>query len=118
MAEKINCPAPLPEDQVFPLLEKMLFPAPYEVPEKTAKKVAQGAKKSLHRRRTPDATSGSETSSSSADDDDEEEEENDSPPEAGRKKRAASTSPEAKAPKRVKGSLADNSAWDGDSSPE
>ena len=116
MAEEINCPAPLPKDQGFPLLEKMLFPAPYEVPEKTS--AAQGAKKSLRRRRTPDVTSGSETSSSSTDDDDEGEEENDSPPEAGRKKRAAPTSPEAEAPKRVKGSLADNSAWDVDSSPE
>lgn len=118
MAEEINCPAPLPEDQEFPLLEKMLFPAPYEVPEKTAKKAAQGAKKGLRRRSTPDETSEGETSSSSADDGDEEEEENDSPPEAGRKKRAAPTSPEAEAPKRVKGSLADNSAWDVDSSPE
>ena len=118
MAEEINCPAPLPEDQEFPLLEKMLFPAPYEVPEKTAKKAAQGAKKGLRRRSTPDVTSGSETSSSSADDNDEEEEENDSPPEAGRKKRAAPTSLEAEAPKRVKGSLVDNSAWDVDSSPE
>ena len=118
MAEKINCPAPLPEDQVFPLLEKMLFPAPYEVPEKTAKKAAQGAKKGLRRRSTPDVMSGSETSSSSADDNDEEEEESDSRPEVGRKKRAPPTSPEAKTPKRVKGSLADNSAWDVNSSPE
>ena len=63
-------------------------------------------------------TSEDETSSSSADDDDKEEEENDSPPEVGKKKRAAPTNLEAKAPKRVKGSLADNSAWDVDSSPE
>ena len=40
IAEGINCSAPLPEDQEFPLLTKMLFPAPYEVPEKTAKKAA------------------------------------------------------------------------------
>ena len=59
-----------------------------------------------------------ETSSSSADDDNEEEEESDSPPKVGRKKRVAPTSPEAKASKRVKGSLADNLAWDVDSSPE
>ena len=118
MAEKINCLAPLPEDQGFPLLEKILVPAPYEVPEKTSKKAAQGAKKNLRRRSTPDEMSESETSSSSADDSDEEEEENDAPPEAGRKKRAAPTSPEAEVTKRVKGSLADNSAWDIDSSPE
>ena len=96
----------------------MLFPAPYEVPEKTAKKAAKGAKKGLRRKGAPDVTSESETSSSSADNDDEEEEENDSPPEVGRKKRAAHTNPEAKTSKRVKGSLAHNSAWDVDSSPE
>ena len=118
MAEEINCPAPLPEDQEFPLLEKMLFPAPYEVPEKTAKKAAQGAKKGLRRKGAPDATSESETSSPTADNDDEEEEENDSPPEVGRKKRAAPADLEAKAPKRVRGSHADNSVWDVDSSPE
>lgn len=118
MAEEINCPTPLPEDQEFPLLEKMLFPAPYEVPEKTAKKAAQGAKKSPRRKSTPDVTSRSETSSSSADDDDEEEEENDSPPEVGRRKRAPPTSPGAKTPKRVRGSLTDNSVWDVDSSLE
>ena len=118
MAEEINCPAPLPEDQEFPLLEKMLFPAPYEVPEKTAKKATQGAKKGLRRRSTSDETSGSEASSSSADDDDEEEEENDSPPEVGRKKRATPADREAKVPKRVRGSHADNSVWDVDSSLE
>ena len=118
MAKRINCPAPLPKDQEFQLLVKMLFPAPYEVPEKTAKKAAQGAQKGLHRRSIPDETSGSETSSSSTNDGDEEEEENDSPLEVGRKKRAAPTSPKAKAPKRVKGSLVDNSAWDVNNSPE
>ena len=95
----------------------MLFPAPYEVPEKTAKKGAKGAKKGPRRKGAPDMTSEEETSSSSTNDD-EEGEEDDSPPEVGKKKRAAPTSPEAKAPKRVKGSLADNSAWDVDSSPE
>lgn len=42
VAEGINCPAPLPEDQEFPLLTRMLFSAPYEVLEKTAKKAAKG----------------------------------------------------------------------------
>nr|XP_045084079.1 uncharacterized protein LOC120963971 [Aegilops tauschii subsp. strangulata] len=118
VAEEINCPAPLPEDQGFPLLEKMLFPAPYEVPEKAAKKVAKGVKKGPRRKSTPDVMSGRETSSSSADDDNGEEEENDSPPDVGRKKRAAPTSPGVKTPKRVRGSLVDNSVWDVDSSPE
>ena len=79
----------------------MLFPAPYEVPEKTAKKAAQGAKKGPRRKSTPDMTSRSKTSSPSADDDDEEEEENDSTPEVGRRKRAAPTNPGAKTPKRL-----------------
>ena len=42
MAERINCPAPLPEDPEVPLLAKMLVPAPYLVPENKAKKKARG----------------------------------------------------------------------------
>ena len=42
IAEQIDCPALLPEDPESPLLTKMLFPAPYEVPEKNAKKTAAG----------------------------------------------------------------------------
>ena len=83
------------------------------------KKAAKGAKKGPRRKGALDVISEDETHSSSADDDDEEEEEeDDSPPAVGRKKRAAPTSPEEKAPKRVKGSLADNYAWDVDSSLE
>ena len=52
------------------------------------------------------------------DDTDEEEEESDSPPDGSRKKRAASATLEAEAPKRGKGSLTDNSAWDVEDSPE
>ena len=37
----IYCPAPLPKEPVGPLLTKMLFPAPYEVPDKKAKKKAK-----------------------------------------------------------------------------
>ena len=59
-----------------------------------------------------------ENHSSAAEDDDDEEEESSSPPEGGRKKRAASTNLEAEAPKSGKGPVADNSAWDVDSSPE
>ena len=83
-----------------------------------AKKAAEGAKKGPRQKGVPDVMSKDETSPLSTDDDDEEEEESDSPPEVERKNRAAPKSPEAKAPKRVKGSLADNSAWDVDSSPE
>ena len=66
VAEQIDYPAPLPKEEEFPLLTKMLFPAPYDVPEKTAKKgpCQKGA---------PDMSSEDETSSSSDDDDEEEE---------------------------------------------
>ena len=46
LAEKIDCPAPLPEDPASALLTEMLFPAPYEVPEKKAKKKATGTRNS------------------------------------------------------------------------
>ena len=38
-AERIRCPAPLPEDPAIPLLTRMLVPAPYQAPEKKAKKI-------------------------------------------------------------------------------
>nr|XP_020200177.1 uncharacterized protein LOC109786000 [Aegilops tauschii subsp. strangulata] len=85
------------------------------VSEKTAKKAAKGARRVPRRKGASDVMFEEETRSSSAEDEDEEEEEeDDSPPEVGRKKRAASTNLEAKAPKRGKGSLTDNStpAWD------
>ena len=88
------------------------------MPEKKAKKTAKGARSGPHQKSSSDVTSEDETHSSAAEDDDDEEEESDSPPERGRKKRGASTNLEAKAPKWRKGSLADNSAWDVDSSPE
>ena len=49
-AERIDCPAPLPEDPATALLTEMLVPAPYEVPEKKAKKKAVGTRKSLRRK--------------------------------------------------------------------
>ena len=64
-------------------------------------------------------SSEDETDSSVAEDDNEEEEEGGFPLEGGGKtKREASMNLEAKAPKRGKGSLAGNSAWDVESSPE
>ena len=63
-------------------------------------------------------SSEDKTHSSAAEDDDEEEEESTSPLDGGRKKRATSTNLDAEAPKRGKGPLADNSAWDVDSSLE
>ena len=97
----------------------MLVPAPYQAPEKKAKKKAKGVRSGPRRKGASDVSSEDKTHSSAAEDDDEEEEEEStSPPDGGRKKRAASTNLEAEAPKRGKGPLADNSAWDVDSSPE
>ena len=94
----------------------MLFPAPYDVPEKKVKTTAKGTRSGLRRRSTLVISSDDEIDPSVTDDDDEEG--GDSPPTGGREKREASTSLEAEAPKRGRGSLADNSVWDVDSSPE
>ena len=122
-AKRIQCLAPLSEEPGIPCLAKMLVPAPYKAPEKKAKKKAKGAKSGLRRKGTSDVTSeDDETHSSVPEDNDEEEEEeeeeNNPPPEERRKKRAASTNLEAGTPKRGKGALAVNTAWDVDSSPE
>jgi hypothetical protein len=117
-AERIKCSAPLPEEPAIPLLMKMLVPAPYQALEKKAKKKAKETRSGLRRKGTSAATSEDAETHSSAAEDDEEEEESNSPPEGGRKKRAASINLEAEASKKGKVSLADNSAWDVDSSPE
>jgi hypothetical protein len=117
-AERIKCPAPLPEEPAIPFLTNMLVPAPYQAPEKKAKKKARETRSGLRRKGTLDVMSEDAESHSSAAEDDKEEEERDSPPEGGRKKRAASANLEAEASKKGKVSLADTSAWDVDSSPE
>lgn len=118
IAEQINCLDPLPKDKETPLLTKILYPTPYDVPEKKAKKTAKGSRSGHRRKGASDMSSEDESGSSVAEDDGEEEEESGFPLEGGKKKREASTNLEAKAPKRGKGSLADNSAWDVESSPE
>ena len=117
-AERIHSSAPLPEEPVIPLLAKMLVPAPYQPPEKKAKKKAKGAKGGPHRKGASDVTSEDEVTLSSTTEDEEEEEENNPPPHEGKKKRVASTNLEAETSKKGKGSLADNSAWDVDSTLE
>lgn len=47
LAERIDCLALLPEDPKSELLMRMLFLAPYEVPEKKAKKTTAGTRKGL-----------------------------------------------------------------------
>ena len=94
----------------------MLFPVPYDVPEKKVKTTAKGTRSGLRRGNTLVVSSDDETVPSAPDDGDEEG--GDSPPAGGRKKREASTSLEAEAAKRGRGSHADNSVWDVDSRPE
>ena len=97
----------------------MLVPAPYQAPEKKAKKKGLEARSGLHHKGISDATSeDAKTHSSPATEDDDEEEESNSPPEGGRKKRAASTRLETEASKRGRASLADDTASDTDSSSE
>ena len=77
--EQIDCPALLPEGPETPLLTKMLFPAPYEVPEKKA----QGTRDGLRRKGASDTASEDTEDRSSITEDgveDEEEEEKVRPP--------------------------------------
>ena len=69
----------LPEDPEIPLLTKMLVPAPYQAPEKKAKKKAKGSRGGLRRKGASDVTSeDAKTHSSIAEDDEEEVEEEES----------------------------------------
>ena len=55
--ERIDCPAPLPEDPATALLTEMLVPAPYKGPEKKADKKAPGILKGLRRKVAPEGSS-------------------------------------------------------------
>ena len=69
-AERIQCPALLPENPTIPLLMKMLVPAPYQAPEKKAKKKAKEIRSGLRRKGCSDVTSeDAETHSSHIEDD-------------------------------------------------
>ena len=54
---QINCLVPLPKDTADALLMEMLVPAPYEAPEKKAKKKATGTRKGLRRKVLSDSSS-------------------------------------------------------------
>ena len=90
-AKQLISPAPMPEDPVDARLAGLLVPAPHVVPEKKAKKVATGTRKSSRNQVSDD-----EADSSPED----EEEEEDSLPEEGEKKRKASPIGEAEGSKR------------------
>ena len=98
-AERIDCPAPLPEDPATALLTEMLVPAPYEVPEKKAKKKATGTRKGLRCKVVSDSSS-EDTEVHSSNDNEEEEEENPLPQTEGEKKRKAAPSGEAEGSKK------------------
>ena len=83
--ERIDCPAPLPEDPARALLTEMLVPAPYEAPEKKAKKKAAGTRKGLRRKVVSDSSSDNTEAPSSHEN--EEEEEESSPPSRGRQEK-------------------------------
>ena len=110
IAEQIDCPAPLPEDLETPLLTKMLFLAPYEVPEKKAKKAAKGTRDGLRRKGASNVTSEDAETHSSTEDDEGVEEKTRSPLTGGKEKRKASIYGEAEAFKKGKISLPDYSA--------
>ena len=90
-AKQLISPAPMPEDPENARLAGLLVPAPHVVPEKKAKKVAAGTRKSPRNQASDD-----EAYSSPED----EEEEEYSLPEEGEKKRKASPIGEAEGSKR------------------
>ena len=81
-AEQLICPAPMPEDPVDARLAGLLVPAPLVVPEKKAKKVATGTRKSSRFQVSDDSEADSSPEG--------EEEEEDSLPEEGERKRKVS----------------------------
>ena len=109
-AEQIHCSAPLPKDPAIPLLTRMLAPAPYQAPEKKAKK----AKSGLRRKGASDVVSEDTETHSSPKEDEGEEEESNSPLKGGNKKRGASADLEVEASKKGRISLTDDSESDAD----
>ena len=105
MAERIDCPTPLPEDLATALLMKMLTLAPYKVPEKTKK--AKGTRKSSRRQASLDSPSDDSAAHSSPED--EEEEEDAPPPTGGDRKRKAAPTGEARGSKKGRTLLSDSS---------
>ena len=74
IAERVDCPAPLPEGPADALLMEMLVPAPYKVPEKKAEKKAPRIRKGLRRKVVPEASSEDDEAHSSHEGEEEEEE--------------------------------------------
>ena len=100
-AERIRCPAPLPEGPADARLAKLLVPAPYVVPEKKATKRATGTRKSARCQEVSDSSPDNPEAPSSREDE-EEEEETSPPPAGGEKKRKAALFEEAGGSKKGK----------------
>ena len=98
-AKLLISPAPMPEDPANARLTGLLVPAPHVVPEKKAKKVATGTRKSSRNQASDDDEDSSP-----------EDEEEDSLPEEGEKKRKASPIGGAEGSKRGRTIPPDNSA--------
>lgn len=90
----------------------MLLPAPYQAPEKKAKKKIKEAKGGLRRKGASDVVSEDTETLSSHDEDEDEEEEINSPLKGGNKKRASSVDLDAEASKKGKNTLMDDSETD------
>ena len=115
--ERIQYPAPLPEELAGPLLTKMLVPAPYKAPKKEASKQVKKTRSGLHCHEALDTRSEGSSNAPSSEDEEEEAEE-DEPRSAGGKKRATSPSLEAESPKRRRGSPPEASTPAADNGPE
>ena len=89
----------MPEDPATALLTEMLVPAPYEAPEKKAKKKAAGTRKGLRRKVVSDSSSDN-TEAPSSHENEEEEEESPPPPAGGDKKRKDVPTGEAEGSKK------------------
>ena len=100
-AEQIIFPAPMPENPVGARLAGLLVPAPHVVPEKKAKKVDTGTRKSSRNQASDDEADSSPEN---------EEEEEDSLLEGGVRKRKASPTGEAEGSKRGRTIPPDSSA--------
>ena len=87
IAERIDCPDPLPKGPADDLLTEMLVPTPYKAPEKKAEKKAPGIRKGLRRKVIPDASSEDDEAHSSHEGEEE--------------KERAAPSGEAEGPKRA-----------------
>ena len=70
---------PTPEDPASTLLTQMLVPAPYEAPEKKARKKAAGTRKGLQRKVVSESSSDNTETPSSHEYKDEEEENSPNP---------------------------------------